>query len=63
MGVQNELRKYMGQKLVNALRAIHKFIYSGAEIEAVEMMKKQMMNQKNFRLVYLKEDKRIQRGW
>jgi hypothetical protein len=27
---------YWGQKLVNSMRAIHKFIYSGAEIERVE---------------------------
>jgi hypothetical protein len=27
---------YWGQKLTNALRAIHKFIYSGEEIEKVE---------------------------
>ena len=31
--------EYWGQKLVNSMRAIHRFIYSGEEIEKVKEVK------------------------
>jgi len=36
MECRQNFENYWGQKLVNSLRAIHRFIYSGDEIEKVE---------------------------
>jgi hypothetical protein len=37
---RNNFENYWGQKLVNALRAIHKFVYSGEEINETDPVKK-----------------------
>jgi hypothetical protein len=49
---------FWGQKLVNSMRAIHKFIYSGEEIGKVENDFDE--NDEHFRLVYYQTTKRIQ---